>query len=54
MCRKPLKSYQIILFKLNAITCLTITSKLSVAVMEMFSLLDKYPMLCEPKSLGLS
>ncbi len=53
-CRKPLKSYQIILSKLNAITCLTITSKLSVVMMEMFSSLDKYPTLCKPKLLGPS
>ncbi len=32
-CRKPLKSYQIILSKLNAITCLTITLKWSVTMM---------------------
>ncbi len=31
MCRKPLKSYQIILSKLNAITCLTTKSKWSIA-----------------------
>jgi hypothetical protein len=53
-CRKPLKSYQIILSKFNAITCLPITLKLSIAMIEMFSSLDKYKVLCKPKSLGPS
>ncbi len=53
-CRKPLKLYQIILSKLNAITCLTITLKSSVVMIEIFSSLDKYPTLCKPKSLGPS
>jgi hypothetical protein len=53
-CRKPLKSYQIILSKLNAITCLTITLKSSAALIEMFSSLNKYIMLCKPKLLGPS
>jgi hypothetical protein len=42
------------LSKLNAITCLTITSKWSVAMMEIFLSLDKYPALCELKLLGAS
>ncbi len=52
--REPLKSYQIILSKLNAITCLTITSKWSVAIMEIFLSLKKCPALCKLKSLGAS
>ncbi len=43
-----------LLSKLNAITCLTITSKWSVAMMEIFLSLKKYPALCELKSLGAS
>ncbi len=43
-----------ILSKLNAITHLTITSKWSVAMMEILLLLDKYPALCELKLLGAS
>ncbi len=42
------------LFKLNAISFLTITSKWSIAMMEMFSLLGKYSTLCKPKSPGPS
>jgi hypothetical protein len=53
-CRKPLNSYQIILSKLNAITRLAITSKWSIAMMEIFFLLDKYPALCKLKLLGAS
>ncbi len=43
-----------LLSKLNAITCLTITSKWSGAMMEIFLSLEKYPALCELKSLGAS
>jgi hypothetical protein len=53
-CRKPLKSYQTILSKFNAKTCLTITLKSSVRMIEMFSSLDKYPTLCKPNPLGPS
>jgi hypothetical protein len=53
-CRKLLKLYQIILSKLNAITCLTITSKWSVAMMEIFLSLDKYLALCKLKLLRAS
>ncbi len=42
------------LSKLNAITRLTITSKWSVAMMEIFLSLDKYPALCKLKLLGAS
>ncbi len=35
-----------------SITRLTITSKWSIAMMEIFLSLDKYPALCKPKSLG--
>jgi hypothetical protein len=43
-----------LLSKLNAITCLTITSKWSVAMMAVSLSLNKYPALCKPKSLGAS
>ncbi len=45
-----MKLYQIILSKLNAITCLTTT----FVMIEMFSLLNKYPTFCKPKLLGPS
>jgi hypothetical protein len=43
-----------LLSKLNAITRRTITSKWSVAMMEIFLSLDKYPALCKQKLLGAS
>ena len=43
-----------ILSKLNAITHLTITLKWSIAMMEIFLSLEKYPALCELKLLGAS
>ncbi len=43
-----------LLSKLNTITRLTITSKWSVAMMEIFLPPDKYPALCELKLLGAS
>jgi hypothetical protein len=43
-----------LLSKLNAITCLTITLKWSIAMMEIFLLLNKYPALCKLKLLGAS
>ncbi len=42
------------LSKLNAVTRLTITSKWSITMMEIFLSLDKYPALCELKLLGAS
>jgi hypothetical protein len=52
-CRKPLNRYQKINSGLPVITCLTIIYiEMERAAMEMFLLLDKYPALCEPKSLG--
>ncbi len=43
-----------LLSKLNVTTRQTITSKWSVAMMEMFLSLKKYPALCELKLLGAS
>jgi hypothetical protein len=43
-----------LLSKLNTITCLRIISKWSVAMMEIFLSLDKYPALCKLKLLGAS
>jgi hypothetical protein len=43
-----------LLSKLNTITSLTITLKWSVAMMEIFLSLKKYPALCKLKSLGAS
>jgi hypothetical protein len=43
-----------LLSKLNAITHLTITSKWSISMMEIFLSLDKYPALCKLKLLGAS
>ncbi len=55
-CRKPLKSYQIIDNPLQTQRHMlpSITLKLSIAMIEMSSLLNKYPTLCKPKSLGPS
>ncbi len=41
-----------LLSKLNTITCLTITLKWSIAMMEIFLSLEKYPALCKLKLLG--
>jgi hypothetical protein len=43
-----------LLSKLNTITHLTITSKWSIAMMEIFLSLDYYPALCKLKLLGAS
>jgi hypothetical protein len=42
------------LSKFNAITCLTITSKWSASLIEIFLLLNKYPTLCGLKTAGAS